>query len=349
MDNKRLAELNELLASQVVASDLFLIGDQSVPESKRITATNLQTYILNGSASYAMSTLSSSYAGQAGSASYAPCISASYAKTASWASWVVSASYSSSSLSASYALSASWASRCISASYASTSSVQLVISSANATYAQSASHLMYTAGFNNGTSSYSISSSLSKMSVASINNLSSSWASSSLSSSYVLGTNVSGPVPTAVSALYTSVVGNGVFNKLSVLCSGSQTQPNILVNLPDTASTLAITFNASITAPTVLINMSVAVGGVTGVALWRNSIYDAPNGTSLIASIAMTSASLGGLQTISATYVDSLPFVLVGDSVSYYGCVYNPNGLYFLNRSFDGSQFGTSSLSVIEF
>ena len=352
MDNKRLAELNELLASQVVASDLFLIGDQSVPESKRITATNLQTYILNGSASYAMSTLSSSYAGQAGSASYAPCISASYAKTASWASWVVSASYSSSSLSASYALSASWASRCISASYASTSSVQLVISSANATYAQSASYLMYTPGVNNGRIGLADTASYVANAINSTTSVSASWASNSVSTSYIAGNNVVGPVVLSNFSTYATNAGtaaNGIFTTAVALASGSQTRTGATLSSPDTASGLVVTVTSVVsTSPTYLINLSAAVGGVTGISLYRSSSQDPVGGTPLISTIGVSSASLSAINTISATYVDSPVNHQPGDTLWYLAMVYNNNGAYYLNQSFDGTQFATSSMTLIE-
>lgn len=170
MANKRVSELNELLAAQVDQTDLFLVTDVSAFESKRIRAVQLQTYALAGTASYASNANSASYALNSstasflryngvfnGSASYA--ISASFALSSSWAAFVQSASYA---ISASYALSSSYASMsfwAVTASYAQTASVNLVISSALADLATSASYLIYTPGFNNGTASYAISSS----------------------------------------------------------------------------------------------------------------------------------------------------------------------------------------------
>jgi hypothetical protein len=165
MANRRVSELNELLNTQVAASDLFLITDVSAVESKKIRASELQTYALNGTASYSLRSGTSSYSLFSLSSSYSPAtVSASYALSASYADWAKTASYV---LSASYALSSSYSSMsfwAITASYALTSSVQLVISSGLADYAYTASYLIYVPGFNNGTSSAAISSSWARMS-----------------------------------------------------------------------------------------------------------------------------------------------------------------------------------------
>lgn len=160
MANRRVSELNELLNTQVAANDLFLITDVSAVESKKIQASELRTFAMNGTASYANFCLSASYAHMARSASWAPnTISASYALSASYADWAKSASYALVVLSASYALSSSWAFHTETASYALTSSVQLVISSGLANYADTASYLLWTAGRVNGTASYAMSAS----------------------------------------------------------------------------------------------------------------------------------------------------------------------------------------------
>jgi hypothetical protein len=164
MANKRVSELNELLASQVDVSDLFLITDVSAFESKKIRASQLRGFTSQATASWAFNSVSSSYALLARSASWAPIqISASYALSASYADFAKTASYV---LSSSYSLSSSWASSsffAVTASYALTASVNLVISSAQADTAKTASYLLYTNGFNNGTASYVITSSYSTL------------------------------------------------------------------------------------------------------------------------------------------------------------------------------------------
>ena len=349
MANKRLAELNELLANQVATVDLFLIGDESIPESKRITAANLQSYVLNGTASYATNGLSCSYSSQSLSASYAPNISASYAKSASWASLTISSSYASASLSASYALSSSFALRAISASYSLTSSVQLTISSANATYAQSASYLIYTPGFNNGrillANTASFVATASRAVSASIADTASYINSSNIDGAVTLASNAT----FAYNATYATTAVNGVYTKTSLLSSITQSRTGISAITPDSASGLVMTIVASHPNPTYLLNMSAVVGGVSGIGLWRSSSFDPVGGTPLIQTIAVVSASLSNVHVVSATYVDSPQFVVAGNTLYYFGVVYNPNGYYYMNMSFDETNFGTSSISAIEF
>lgn len=195
MANRRVSELNELLNTQVAASDLFLITDISAVESKKIRASELQTYALNGTASYSLRSVTSSYSLIALSSSYSPAtVSASYALSASYADWAKTASYV---LSASYALSSSYSSMsfwAITASYALTSSVQLVISSGFSTYANTASYLNYTPGIYNG-----------RISLADV----ATFATSSATSSYLLYTGIFNG--SASYALTASRVGSASF------------------------------------------------------------------------------------------------------------------------------------------
>lgn len=196
MANRRVPSLNELLSTQIADNDYFLISDISAIESKKIRADQLKSYNLSGTASYSLSALSASYATRSDTSSYAPCISASYALSSSYslfaetASYVISASYA---LSSSHAITSSYS---ITASYALTSSVQLIVSSGYADYCGSASYLIYTPGFNNGTASYAISSSTSQLAksssyliyAAGVGNGTASYAissSNSISSSYL--------------------------------------------------------------------------------------------------------------------------------------------------------------------
>ena len=146
MANKRVSELNALPIPD--AGDLFLITDISAVESKKITALQLQTYALNGTASYTLYSVSASHAIHADTASRT--VSASYALSASYADWAKTASYV---ISASYALSSSYSyssSYALTASYSLTSSTQLIVSSGFANFANTASYLNYTPGFYNG-------------------------------------------------------------------------------------------------------------------------------------------------------------------------------------------------------
>jgi hypothetical protein len=168
MANKRITELNELTYNQVSGDDFFLISDVSAVESKKIRASQLRDYAFStgslygsfyGTASYALRSLSASYAPDQISASYA--ISSSFALLAQS---VISASYA---LSASFASASLFAQRAITASYALTSSVQYSTTSSFANASLTASYLLYTAGFNNGTSSHAMSSSVSRLATTS--------------------------------------------------------------------------------------------------------------------------------------------------------------------------------------
>jgi len=164
MSNKRVSELAPITSPELDIQDLLLLADISAHESKRLALGDLESFILSdgnlsgslfGTASYAIQSLS---------ASYAPNISASYARTSSWAFNVVTASYALAALSSSYVLSSSYA---ITASYALTCSVELVYSSAFADYARTASYLLYVPGFMNGSASYALSALSSSYSVSS--------------------------------------------------------------------------------------------------------------------------------------------------------------------------------------
>lgn len=160
MANKRVSELAPITTADLSTDDLLLLADVTAHESKKVTLQDFSAYVLqNGRITGSVF----------GSASYA--LNASHATSASWAPVQVSSSYSSFSgfawnsntaslalfaISASYSKSGSYA---ITASYAMTSSVQLVFSSAFADMARSASYLIYTPGFNNGTASYAITAS----------------------------------------------------------------------------------------------------------------------------------------------------------------------------------------------
>lgn len=164
MANKRISELVPITAPQLDFADLLLLSDISAHESKKLQLGDLSNFLLPDGRLTGSLLGTASYAMNAATASYAPFISASYAKTSSWAYNISTASYALAALSASYSYSSSY---CITASYALTSSVELVYSSAFAEYAQTASYLLLTPGMPNGTASYALTAS----SVMNINNI----------------------------------------------------------------------------------------------------------------------------------------------------------------------------------
>lgn len=161
--NKRVFELPQITSGELSPNDLFLLADVSANASKKLELSDLTTYILskstgsfNGTASWALNSVSASWAPYQ--------ISASYAATSSWSIRSITSSYALEALSASWARSSSYA---LTASYAMTSSVQLIFSSAFADYARSASYLIYTPGVINGTASYALTSSIAISSITS--------------------------------------------------------------------------------------------------------------------------------------------------------------------------------------
>lgn len=158
MANKRVSDLPAITAAELSLSDLFLLADVSPNAvSKKLTVSELNTYLLNNGNLTGSLYGTSSWALRSLSASWAPYQeSASYAATSSWSWRAITSSYALEALSASWARSSSFA---ITASYAMTSSVQLVYSSAYSDYANSASYLIYTPGVFNGTASYALTSS----------------------------------------------------------------------------------------------------------------------------------------------------------------------------------------------
>jgi hypothetical protein len=138
MSNRRVSELISLIWSEVAPNDLFLITDVSQYFSKKITAGNLKTFVLDG----------------------ASVLSASYATTASYVDLtaydfplVDSASYA---LTSSYAITASYADLALSCSYMSGAYISGPVPSSS--YSDTASYLLYR-GYDNGTAFYAISAS----------------------------------------------------------------------------------------------------------------------------------------------------------------------------------------------
>lgn len=179
MANKRLSELNELLAADIQPDDLTLVTDSSVLESKKLRLQSIRNWVLinptliTGSlcdtaytASYITSRLQSSgllpppppgfvAAGANGVADYA--ISASYALSASWAPGTNTSLYSL------YSVSSSFASSSVTASYISYSNrdngrvhtASYALTSSYVDNAKSSSYIWYT-GDPNGTASYAL-------------------------------------------------------------------------------------------------------------------------------------------------------------------------------------------------
>jgi len=363
MANKRVSELVQITAAELSPSDLLLLADVAPnPESKKLTLTELSSYLLSGGNLSGSLFGTSSWAEKAVSASWAPPqASSSYAAIAALALSAITASHALTALSASWSLSGSYV---ITASYALTSSVQLIYSSAFADYARSASYLIYSPLVGNGTASYAISSSYATQSffafsasyaTASAYAYTASFmytASSAVTASNAITASFSLVTGTANTATYATVAGtagtanNGIQDKQSAISVEKQTGNSITETSPDNIIDLVVTMSVTNDAPTYLVNLSVAVGGVTGISLWRSASIGGD--VALINTIGISSSSLDSVDTICTSYLDT-PTALQGETVYYIARAYNDDGDYYINRSFNGTKFGTSSLTVIEF
>jgi hypothetical protein len=209
MANKRISELVPITTSELDFADLLLISDISAHESKKLQLGDLSSFLLLDGRLTGSLLGTASYAMQALSASYAPFISASYAKTSSWALNISTASYAMAALSASYSLSSSY---CITASYALTSSVELVYSSAFADFARTSSYLLFTPGAINGTASYALTASffLGAPQVSASYANTSSWAWNAITASRAVSSLNSDTASYTLSSSYLNF--NGIVN-----------------------------------------------------------------------------------------------------------------------------------------
>jgi hypothetical protein len=170
MANKRLSDLQELSAANLVEDDLFYVVDttSTVLEGKKIKASSIKSFVLN------TSFLSSSYASSSLSASYVNPSSVGLVNSAS------------------YSLSGSWADRTFFSSLANTASYS--VETSHSRFSDTASFLFYNGSRPNGTASFAL------------NVLSSSYsrtASFANSSSYIIYTGVrNGTVYFSVSSSY---------------------------------------------------------------------------------------------------------------------------------------------------
>jgi len=364
MANKRISELAQIIyggGGGLDGADLLLVADVSEFESKKTTLSDLSSYVLsNGNLTGSFSG-TASYAQMALSATYAPTqASCSYANTSSWALNAITSSHTLNAYSASYSLNSSNA---VSASYASTSSIQFVLTSALATLAESASYLIYN-GSVNGTSSFAISASWARGIESSSYCLTSSRASEADLAISASWADTASVALNAITAAYADLVGtatlasfatvaatsyiaqNGVLGRFGVWVHEYQTGFGATEASPDTIIGLHATMSATKDAPTYLINMSVAVGSITGVSLWRSQSFAVDQ---LIRTIGVASSSVHSVDTITVTFLDT-PTAAQGDITHYYGRVHNVGpGNYHVHKSADGLNIGTSSMTIIEF
>ena len=132
MANEKVSQLNELTAAEISSTDIFLVGDTSAIESKKMSAAQLLLFVESSGSFAAYTSI------QANTASY---ILGSGVDGA-----VATASYVEQSISSSYSSYSENSTLASTASYFNTSSISIV---------PTASHLRYT-GVPNGTASYAV-------------------------------------------------------------------------------------------------------------------------------------------------------------------------------------------------
>ena len=184
MPNEKVSQMTMLTAAEIAASDIFLVGDMSAQESKRMTADQLLLYFESSGSFNALTAIQAS--------------TASYILGSRVDGIVVSASFSSNTVSsshalksdlavtASYAVAVAASSASLSASFiigngAASGTASYAVRSGTATNAILAANLSYP---NISTASYSISSSTS---VSSSYSQTSSFADRSSTASFALG------------------------------------------------------------------------------------------------------------------------------------------------------------------
>jgi hypothetical protein len=282
MANEKVSQLTALTAAEIASEDIFLVGDVSARESKKMTSAELLLFV------------ESSGSFNASSATNAD--TASYVLSSNVHGTVSSASY------ASTALSSSWAAR---SGNANTASIALTASYINNTSSlvASSSFLVYSA--NNGSASYavnsntSLNSSQSAFLVWSANNGSASFATRSFfatSASYSATSSIS----TTSSYASTS----------SFLVSSSYAKSS---SVSDTAS-YALSFN-SIVKGWAMVTWSYGATG-TQPSLYMN------NNISTVRYVSNFTDSTYAWYQYGIEFSNTLPstdYIITGDSYSPYG------------------------------
>jgi hypothetical protein len=344
VNNEKVSQLNPLTPTSVAADDLFFIADISNHESKKITTSDLLVYIgLSASfiathaaiADTASYILGSGVQGNVSSASFSlSTISSSVAQIAYNA---FTASFALNTPSALIG-SASWASSSLTASFVATASF--------VRNSQSASFLIFIPGNSNGTASYAPSASVSLFSTtASFSSVASTTTSSSFATKAISSDTSS----------YVQTSQNGVLSYGSALSNLNQFGAGATLNFPVDVNNFSASLLVHSSNSKFLININLMLGaanpgnGFTGGSLWRSSsLGDGALLRCIGGPVVSEAYNLDTLYCLSATYIDT-PNLSPGDTVIYRGRVFNNFGNYYINASGNASFLGTSSLSIIEF
>ena len=214
MANEKVSQMTALTAAELATADLFLITDVSAKESKKIAVGDVLTYIEATGSFHTTNADSASYV--PGSGVDGSVASSSYASLALTSSYAIRAGLANT---ASNALTASVTLTCVtSTTTADTASFLLyqgfpngtasfALTASKAVLSDTSSFLLYSSGINNGTASYSLTSSFTISSsiattasyaITSSYSVTSSLAVNSLTASFIPGTTYGVPAGTVI-------------------------------------------------------------------------------------------------------------------------------------------------------
>jgi len=193
MANEKVSQMTSLSAIELAGGDVLLITDISARESKKLSITNLLTYVEATGSFHTTNSDTASYI--LGSGVRGTVVSSSYSQTSSFSNYSLLSNLSNTS---SLALTASVTLACIThtvtadtASFLNYSGVfngtaSYALTASNVNRALTSSFLLYTPGVNNGTASYALSCSIAQ------NAISASFATSAsvaISASYSISSS----------------------------------------------------------------------------------------------------------------------------------------------------------------
>lgn len=308
-NNKRVSELAQITAPELSGADLFLLADVSAQQSKKLTLSDLSSFILTDGNLTASLLGTASWANNAQTASVAlVAISASFSATASFAlnggtgGVAVSASWASSSLSASYAKSASF----VSVATAATASF-----ATQSRFADSASFVIYT-GINNGTIQNAISAQNSLVATSASFATSALTSSNTITASYAISTSFAANTltsDTASHALFAETASVGITTNLQSSASWASQ------SLSSSYADIALDALTAVTASYVLPNAALQQYGIFTAISQSNYIsqLDSVDIDPFLTGPATTSIEVAG--TMVAPYTSS---ILLNESVSLY-------------------------------
>lgn len=324
MANKRVSELTQITTGELNSADLFLLSDVSAQESKKLTLSDLNSYILSGgnltgsffgTASWALNSVSSSFANNVPSASFAT--TASFALNGGTNATAVSASWASASLSSSYAATASF----VSVANAATASF-----ATSSRFSDSASFLIYTGG-NNGTAFNAINATNATNATSASTSLLSVSASLAVSASFATNASSSVNSTNAVSAsysLFAATASVGIITSVQVSASWASQ------SLSSSTADFALEALTAITASYVLPNVALQQEGIF-LAITQSNYKSQLDRVAIVPFFSgPATTSIEAMGTIVAPYTSS---ILLNESITLYALSRESGVIYTIDST----------------